>query len=264
MNSLNKLTHPKEDDATTDKPSQSTAPLESSAFRYQFLFNLLTIGLIVAAIAFPFAVKGTATSVTGITPLPSNSAEETSDSDSDSDSTTRQTGANSNLVSGEISSDLDSPVVVSNLTAGEVEASSDLTAGEPGSGSDMTVGGEASADSESTTGEADADSELTIGEIDIDSEVDTDSDSTAGEEASDSDSKSGLTYPRIPVDSTDIVSIGHNPKSKNLFIEFKGGRVYRYAGVPTKVYDNLMKADSHGTFFSDEIKNAGYEVKQMK
>jgi non-canonical purine NTP pyrophosphatase (RdgB/HAM1 family) len=58
---------------------------------------------------------------------------------------------------------------------------------------------------------------------------------------------------RLPVDSTDIVSIGYDPKAFILEIEFKGGRVYRYQAVQPDVHRLLMKADSIGQRFQASI-----------
>ena len=75
--------------------------------------------------------------------------------------------------------------------------------------------------------------------------------------------KDGLSYPRVPVVSSDIVSVGHDPKSKKLYVEFKSGRVYQYANVPKEIYKGLMEAESHGKFFDQKIKNAGYDYQKL-
>lgn len=60
---------------------------------------------------------------------------------------------------------------------------------------------------------------------------------------------------RIPVESSDIVSIGYDPKEQRLEIEFHGGRVYQYRGVSTELHEQFMRADSHGSFFNTFINN---------
>jgi hypothetical protein len=58
---------------------------------------------------------------------------------------------------------------------------------------------------------------------------------------------------RIFVSSSAIVSVGY--RSPNILeIEFPSRAVYRYYGVPQGVYDGLMNAGSHGTYFNDYIK----------
>jgi len=54
---------------------------------------------------------------------------------------------------------------------------------------------------------------------------------------------------RIAVESSDIVSIGYNPKERVLEIEFKENRVYQYFDIAPDVYDRFMRADSYGEFF---------------
>lgn len=62
---------------------------------------------------------------------------------------------------------------------------------------------------------------------------------------------------RIVVSSSDIRSIGYDPVSCTLEIEFHGGHVYRYASVPEPVYNQLLAASSKGQFFHRAIKG-GY------
>jgi len=58
---------------------------------------------------------------------------------------------------------------------------------------------------------------------------------------------------RIPVDSTDVVSVGYDAKTRVLEIEFGGGRIYQYTDVPPDVHERFMRADSFGTFFNTFI-----------
>ena len=59
---------------------------------------------------------------------------------------------------------------------------------------------------------------------------------------------------RISVISSNIESIGYDPSIQTLEIEFKGGSVYQYYRVSSYLYDALMSASSHGTYFHDNIK----------
>ena len=59
---------------------------------------------------------------------------------------------------------------------------------------------------------------------------------------------------RRKVRSANIVSVGYDAGTKVLEIEFKGGGVYQYAGVPEKRYDLLMKASAIGSYFVREVK----------
>jgi hypothetical protein len=59
---------------------------------------------------------------------------------------------------------------------------------------------------------------------------------------------------RTPVSSSNIRSIGYDPDSSTLEIEFNDGTVYQYAGVPQDEFEGLMGAGSHGTYFNANIK----------
>lgn len=61
---------------------------------------------------------------------------------------------------------------------------------------------------------------------------------------------------REPVTSSNIVSIGHDPATKTLEVEFKGGGVYTYHDVDADKHTALMKADSVGGHFHAQIKSA--------
>ncbi len=54
---------------------------------------------------------------------------------------------------------------------------------------------------------------------------------------------------RIAVESSDIVSIGYDPKERVLEIEFKENRVYQYYDVTSDVHERFMRTESYGEFF---------------
>ncbi len=60
---------------------------------------------------------------------------------------------------------------------------------------------------------------------------------------------------RIQVSSSNLVSIGYDPDTVILEIEFMRGIVYQYSGVPASEYDALMSAASHGMYFFANIKD---------
>jgi non-canonical purine NTP pyrophosphatase (RdgB/HAM1 family) len=68
---------------------------------------------------------------------------------------------------------------------------------------------------------------------------------------------------RLSVDSTDIVSIGYDPKARVLEIEFKEGRIYQYTDVAADVYERFMRADSYGGYFNSFI-NGHYRYDRVK
>jgi hypothetical protein len=61
---------------------------------------------------------------------------------------------------------------------------------------------------------------------------------------------------RQPVTSSNLRSVGYDPDSRTLEIEFQTGRVWRYANVPPSVYSTLMAADSKGSYFNSCIRDA--------
>jgi hypothetical protein len=59
---------------------------------------------------------------------------------------------------------------------------------------------------------------------------------------------------RIPVDSSNITSIGYDEDSSTLEIEFHSGAVYQYFDVSFGVYEGLMEASSKGQYLAQNIK----------
>ena len=51
-------------------------------------------------------------------------------------------------------------------------------------------------------------------------------------------------------------SVGYERRSKILEIEFQSGAVYQYLAVPAGVYEELWKAESKGSYFNCEIRDA--------
>ncbi len=60
---------------------------------------------------------------------------------------------------------------------------------------------------------------------------------------------------KIVVNSSAIFSVGYDVQARVLEIEFKNGQVYRYKEVPRNVYDELMKAESIGTYVNANIRD---------
>ena len=60
---------------------------------------------------------------------------------------------------------------------------------------------------------------------------------------------------RTPVISSNLVSVGYDPISKTLEIEFRYSRVYQYYNVPEDVFQGLMQASSKGRYFDAHIKD---------
>jgi len=61
---------------------------------------------------------------------------------------------------------------------------------------------------------------------------------------------------RIPVTSSDLSSVGYDPISQTLEIQFNSGGIYQYSDVPANVYEGLMSASSHGKYFHAHIRTS--------
>jgi hypothetical protein len=57
------------------------------------------------------------------------------------------------------------------------------------------------------------------------------------------------------VDSSMIRFVRYDPRGRALHIIFTSGKTYIYMDVPREVYDALLKADSKGEFFNEEIRD---------
>ena len=69
---------------------------------------------------------------------------------------------------------------------------------------------------------------------------------------------------RKHVSSSNLSSVGYDPDTKTLEIEFLNGGLYQYFDVPLNIYNGLMAASSHGTYFDQYIKKGGYRFKKLR
>lgn len=60
---------------------------------------------------------------------------------------------------------------------------------------------------------------------------------------------------REPLESSSLRSLGYDPTTNTLEVEFKSGRVYRYLGVPPAAAAALRTAASPGAYFTRQIRN---------
>ncbi len=68
---------------------------------------------------------------------------------------------------------------------------------------------------------------------------------------------------RTSVSSSNIASIGYDAARRVLEIEFLNGSVYQYSSVPESLYNGLMNASSHGSYFDSYIKKGGFPYKRI-
>jgi KTSC domain len=59
---------------------------------------------------------------------------------------------------------------------------------------------------------------------------------------------------RIPVSSSNIVSIGYDSETQTLEVEFINGSAYQYSGVPSDEHEAFMSAGSKGSYHHARIK----------
>lgn len=59
---------------------------------------------------------------------------------------------------------------------------------------------------------------------------------------------------RTPVESSNIATIGYEPLTLKLAVEFKSGQVYYYDNVTSEEFDALMGAESVGRHLNQHIK----------
>ena len=61
---------------------------------------------------------------------------------------------------------------------------------------------------------------------------------------------------RKPVSSSNVKSVGHDPDSNTLEVEFSDGSVYHYHDVPKDVHEGLISSKSVGGFIHKNIKGS--------
>ena len=57
-----------------------------------------------------------------------------------------------------------------------------------------------------------------------------------------------------PVESTAVKMIGYDGEAEEAYVEYLGGGLYAYEGVPAGVFEELANAESKGTFVNAVIK----------
>jgi len=72
-----------------------------------------------------------------------------------------------------------------------------------------------------------------------------------------------VTVNRTPVRSSNIRSVGYDPETRILEVEFHTGGIYQYSGVPETIFQGLMRAVSKGSYFHDHIKDR-YPCRQVR
>lgn len=68
--------------------------------------------------------------------------------------------------------------------------------------------------------------------------------------------KRGDSMDMVPVNSSNLQSVGYDLTNEYLDILFHTGRKYRYSDVPESIYTGLMQAPSKGKYHNQYIKNS--------
>ena len=69
---------------------------------------------------------------------------------------------------------------------------------------------------------------------------------------------------RTQISSANLRSVGYDPSTSTLEVEFRHGGVYEYLDVPAARYDGLMSAYSKGSYFDTFIKNGGFPYHKVE
>lgn len=59
----------------------------------------------------------------------------------------------------------------------------------------------------------------------------------------------------VPVISSNIAKVGYDEGTKELFVQFTSGQVYKYKGVSSAAYAGLLGAESKGRHFHQHIRS---------
>ena len=60
--------------------------------------------------------------------------------------------------------------------------------------------------------------------------------------------------PRVAVESTALAGMAYDSQRNLLEVAFRDGSVYQYSAVTAQVYQDLLRAESKGTYFNREIR----------
>ena len=64
-----------------------------------------------------------------------------------------------------------------------------------------------------------------------------------------------------PLKSSNILSVGYDDKAAFLTVQFRrkeGSCTYTYPGIPKRVFEGLLSAESPGKFFNEHVKGAPF------
>ena len=59
----------------------------------------------------------------------------------------------------------------------------------------------------------------------------------------------------VPVESSMISAVAYDDAGRELIVIFNTGQAYTYSDVPRETYDELLRADSKGTYMNASVLN---------
>ncbi|KGM36202.1 KTSC domain-containing protein [Inquilinus limosus] len=71
-----------------------------------------------------------------------------------------------------------------------------------------------------------------------------------------------MTITMIPVQSSNLAAVGHDGIS-SLDVLFKNGGHYRYQGVSSDIFVQILNADSAGKALNTLVKSAGFPFEKL-
>lgn len=73
-----------------------------------------------------------------------------------------------------------------------------------------------------------------------------------------------LKVERIPVNSSNVRSIGYNGRRRHLVIEYHNGRIYVYKGVEKRILVRILESDSKGQAVWKYIRGWGIKYERLR
>jgi hypothetical protein len=67
---------------------------------------------------------------------------------------------------------------------------------------------------------------------------------------------------RIHLESSTLASALYRPENRELEVEFRSGKIYRYRDVPRHIYLELLASPSKGRYYNSAIRNR-FSFKQI-
>ena len=58
-----------------------------------------------------------------------------------------------------------------------------------------------------------------------------------------------------PVKSSAIIAVGYDHYTQRMKIKFKQGKIYDFCRVPQYIFQELLKANSKGTYYNENIRD---------